>query len=233
MIELKARGQAAPPARRQVMPIGIPLLLAVFVVVCLIVLSTYAYVTAEADRRRAQAHARRQTAVQNAVNLAERACAALDTGAAMPKGTTWDAAAGEITVAVKTGHFLLSTLHTVGAANTINRIIDVFPANQQRQVAVQLSMVLNAVVSQQLVPTVDGTVVPVFEMMRVTPAIKNMIRENKIAQIGAAIQSGRESGGLTNDGGLFDLAKAGRITVETAVQYATDAQTMRRRLGIA
>ncbi|MQM72016.1 MAG: PilT/PilU family type 4a pilus ATPase [Eubacteriaceae bacterium] len=134
--------------------------------------------------------------------------------------------------AAETGHFLLSTLHTVGAANTINRIIDVFPANQQRQVAVQLSMVLNAVVSQQLVPTVDGTVVPVFEMMRVTPAIKNMIRENKIAQIGAAIQSGRESGGLTNDGGLFDLAKAGRITAETAVQYATDAQTM-RRLGIA
>jgi hypothetical protein len=119
MIELKARGQAAPPARRQVMPIGIPLLLAVFVVVCLIVLSTYAYVTAEADRRRAQAHARRQTAVQNAVNLAERACAALDTGAAMPKGTTWDAAAGEITVAVKTGGVLKAGVRDSGGRHRI------------------------------------------------------------------------------------------------------------------
>lgn len=133
--------------------------------------------------------------------------------------------------AAETGHFLLSTLHTVGAANTINRIIDVFPANQQRQVAVQMSMVLNAVVSQQLVPTLEGGVVPVFELMKVTPAIKNMIRENKIAQIDAAIQGGRESGNLTNDGGLYKLASEGIISSDVAVQYASDPQIMKHRLG--
>lgn len=124
--------------------------------------------------------------------------------------------------AAETGHFLLSTLHTMGAANTINRIIDVFPASQQRQISVQMSMVLQAV---------DGSVVPVFEMMKVTPAIRNMIRENKIAQIDAAVRGGRESGGLTNDGGLFRLASDGVITAETAVQYANDPQIMKNRLG--
>ncbi len=81
--------------------------------------------------------------------------------------------------AAETGHLLFSTLHTIGAANTIDRIIDVFPANQQRQIAVQLSMVLQAVVSQQLVPTTDGGLTPAFEIMIVNPAIRNMIRDNK------------------------------------------------------
>lgn len=82
--------------------------------------------------------------------------------------------------AAETGHLVFSTLHTIGAANTVDRIIDVFPANQQRQIAVQLSMVLQAVISQQLVPTVDGKQVPVFEIMTITPAIRNMIRDNKV-----------------------------------------------------
>ena len=89
--------------------------------------------------------------------------------------------------AAETGHLLLSTLHTIGAANTINRIIDVFPANQQRQICIQLSTVLNAVVSQQLVPTTDGGMVPAFEILTVTPAIRNMIRENKVPQIEAQV----------------------------------------------
>ena len=85
--------------------------------------------------------------------------------------------------AAETGHLLLSTLHTIGAANTIDRIIDVFPANQQKQIGVQLSTVLNAVVSQQLVPTVDGKMVPALEIMTVTPAIRNMIRDNKVPRL--------------------------------------------------
>ena len=85
--------------------------------------------------------------------------------------------------AAETGHLIFSTLHTIGSANTIDRIIDVFPPSQQRQIAVQLSMVLQAVVSQHLVPTVHGTLVPAFEIMTVTPAIRNMIRDNKIPQI--------------------------------------------------
>lgn len=95
--------------------------------------------------------------------------------------------------AAETGHLLLSTLHTIGAANTIDRIIDVFPPSQQRQIAIQLSTVLNAVVSQQLLPTVDGGMVPAFEIMTVTPAIRNMIRDNKVPQIdGLLYSSNRE-----------------------------------------
>ena len=81
--------------------------------------------------------------------------------------------------AAETGHLLFSTLHTIGAANTIDRIIDVFPPNQQRQIAVQLSMVLQAVVSQQLVPTTDGSITPAFEIMIVNPAIRNMITRSR------------------------------------------------------
>lgn len=77
--------------------------------------------------------------------------------------------------AAETGHLIFSTLHTLGSANTIDRIIDVFPSTQQRQIAVQLSMVLQSVICQQLVPTIDGKMAPVFELMTVTPAIRNMI----------------------------------------------------------
>lgn len=69
----------------------------------------------------------------------------------------------------ETGHLVFSTLHTIGAANTIERIIDVFPPNQQRQIMIQLASVLQAVISQQLIPTMDGTLIPVFEIMEVTP----------------------------------------------------------------
>lgn len=91
--------------------------------------------------------------------------------------------------AAETGHLVISTLHTIGAANTIDRIIDVFPANQQRQIAVQLSMVLQAVVSQQLVPDTEGKLVPAFEIMTVNPAIRNMIRDNKVPQIDGILYS--------------------------------------------
>ncbi len=96
--------------------------------------------------------------------------------------------------AAETGHLVLSTLHTLGAANTIDRIIDVFPPNQQRQIAVQLSSVLRAVVSQQLVPDVNEGLTPAFEIMKTTPAIKNMIRENKVHQIDGIIYS--SAGGI-------------------------------------
>ena len=81
--------------------------------------------------------------------------------------------------AAETGHLILSSLHTVGVANTIDRIIDVFPSTQQQQIRVQLSMVLNAVVSQQLLPSVDGKMIPVFEVMICNQAIRTLIREGK------------------------------------------------------
>ena len=133
--------------------------------------------------------------------------------------------------AAETGHLLLSSLHTVGAAKTIDRIIDTFPASQQQQVRVQLSMVLRAVVSQRLVPTVDGTQMPVFEVMAVNPAIQNMIRDGKTFQIDNVIYGGAASQAmLSMDNELIRLAKEGRITRETAQLYAVNPDMLRKRL---
>ncbi len=132
--------------------------------------------------------------------------------------------------AAETGHLLLSTLHTIGAANTIDRIIDVFPANQQRQIGVQLSTVLNAVVSQQLVPTVDGKMVPALEVMTVTPAIRNMIRDNKIPQIDGIIYSSMKEDMISMDGSLLNLYKKGIIAKDTALKYATNADMLSKKL---
>lgn len=129
----------------------------------------------------------------------------------------------------ETGHLVLSSLHTIGASNTIDRIIDVFPANQQHQIAVQLSCTLNAVVSQQLLPTVDGGIVPAFEIMHVTPAIRNMIRDGKIFQLDGAIFSSNGNGGmLSMDASIQKLYRQGIITRETALMFASNPD----RLGI-
>ena len=132
--------------------------------------------------------------------------------------------------AAETGHLLLSTLHTIGAANTIDRIIDVFPANQQRQISVQLSMVLTAVVSQQLVPTVDGKVVPALEIMTVTPAIRNMIRDNKVHQIDGIIYSSMKEDMISMDASLLNLCKRGIIDQKTAIKYATNPDMLSKKL---
>lgn len=132
--------------------------------------------------------------------------------------------------AAETGHLILSSLHTLGAANSLNRIIDVFEPSQQHQIIMQLSMVLQAVISQQLVPDVNGKNIPVFEIMRLTPAIRNMIRDNKIHQIDGVISS--SPGQMRSmDQSLFELYKNGRITKETAINYAMNSEMLRRRFG--
>ena len=132
--------------------------------------------------------------------------------------------------AAETGHLILSSLHTLGAANSLNRIIDVFEPSQQHQIIMQLSMVLQAVISQQLVPDVNGKNIPVFEIMRLTPAIRNMIRDNKIHQIDGVISS--SPGQMRSmDQSLFELYKNGRITKETAINYAMNPEMLRRRVG--
>ena len=119
--------------------------------------------------------------------------------------------------AAETGQLLFSTLHTTGAANTVDRIIDVFPAGQQAQVRMQLSMVLQAVISQQLVPTLDGKQTPAFEIMYTNPAIKNLIREAKTHQIDSAIQAGAAQGMCTMDASLLRLVTEKRVSKETAL----------------
>lgn len=133
--------------------------------------------------------------------------------------------------AAETGVLLLSTLHTSSAANTINRIIDVFPANQQQQVKIQLAQILQGVVCQQLVPAVDGGQVPVFEVMKSSPAIQNMIREGKLHQLDSTMQASGAEGMCTTDGYLMQLYTEGKITKETALAYCVYYENMRKRLG--
>lgn len=132
--------------------------------------------------------------------------------------------------AAETGHLIFSTLHTIGAASTIDRIIDVFPPNQQHQIAVQLSMVLQAVISQQLVPSIDEKMIPVFEIMTVTPAIRNMIRDNKIPQLEGIISSSAGGEIISMDSSLLTLYKEGQITAETALAYATNPEMLKRKM---
>lgn len=133
--------------------------------------------------------------------------------------------------AAETGHLILSTLHTVGAANTIDRVIDAFPPNQQQQIRTQLAMVLNGVISQQLIPTVDGGVQPAFEIMFLNNAIRNMIRESKIHQIDGVIATSQEEGMISMDNSLIKLYRSGAITRENAVAYSSNGELMEKKLA--
>ena len=133
--------------------------------------------------------------------------------------------------AAETGHLVISTLHTIGAANTVDRIVDSFPPAQQQQIRTQLSQALEGVVSQQLLPGVDGGLCPAFEVMSVTPAVRNMIRESKAFQLESVISTSAALGMITMDQSILDLFKAGRISRETALRHASDPDRLERRLG--
>ncbi|MCI9351717.1 MAG: PilT/PilU family type 4a pilus ATPase [Lawsonibacter sp.] len=133
--------------------------------------------------------------------------------------------------AAETGHLLIATLHTKGAVNTIDRIVDTFPSGQQEQVRAQLSMVLHTVVSQQLVPGVKGDLVPAFEIMRVNNAIRSLIRDNKTYQIDNAIAAGGAEGMITMDQSLLALYRAREIAAESAISFSDNPEQMRRRIG--
>ena len=132
--------------------------------------------------------------------------------------------------AAETGHLLLSSLHTTGAAKTVDRILDTFPAEQQAQVRVQISMVLRAVVSQRLIPKKDGGQLAIFEVMTVNSAIQNLIRDNRTHQIDNAIFGGAGQGMLSMDAELQRLTRAGVITRETALLYAVSPDTLSKRI---
>lgn len=132
--------------------------------------------------------------------------------------------------AAETGQLVLSTLHTIGAANTIDRIIDVFLPAQQQQIRVQLSMVLRAVVSQQLIPALDGSLIPAFEIMKVNAAIRNMIRESKVHQIDNAIFAGAAEGMVSMDTSLYNLYINKKISRENALIYSTNPESLEKKL---
>ena len=133
--------------------------------------------------------------------------------------------------AAETGHMVIATLHTRGAVNAIDRVIDTFPSTQQTQIRVQLATVLKTVVSQQLLPDPHGGMVPAYEIMQVTGAVRSMIRENKTYQIDNAIASGAKEGMVSMDQAVVELYRAGKITKETALHYCDRPGQVLRQLG--
>lgn len=129
--------------------------------------------------------------------------------------------------AAETGHLVFSTLHTNSAAQTIDRIIDSFPAAQQGQVTSQLSAVLVGIVSQRLVPRIDGGRVPVCEVMFVNSAIKNLIRERKVYQIDLVIETSLQDGMLTLNRSLAELVRRKEVSLEAAEAYSLNPSELR------
>ena len=133
--------------------------------------------------------------------------------------------------AAETGHLVISTLHTVGAANTIDRIIDIFPPEQQQQIRVQISMVLRMVVSQRLLPKVTGEYIPAFEIMHINNAISNIIREGKTHQINNMIETSSQEGMIDMDSYIMKHYRNGDITAETALSNAMNQDKLRRLIN--
>ncbi len=133
--------------------------------------------------------------------------------------------------AAETGHLVLSTLHTIGAPQTIDRIIDVFPPYQQQQVRIQLSSVIQAIITQQLLPKADGKGrIAAFEVMIATPAIRNLIRESKVHQIETAMLTGTKNKMQTMDNSLLQLYKTGKITKDMAISRAISQEEIKKYL---
>lgn len=133
--------------------------------------------------------------------------------------------------AAETGHLVLSTLHTIGAASTVDRIIDVFPPHHQQQIRVQLANVLEGIISQQLIPKADGRGrVGAFEVLHVNLAVRNLIREGKTHQLPSIMQTGRRQGMMTMDEAIIQLVRDRKITPQMALSFAQDRDSMERVL---
>ncbi len=133
--------------------------------------------------------------------------------------------------AAETGHLVFSTLHTIGAASTVDRVIDVFPPHQQQQIRVQFANVLEAVISQQLIPMVNGEGrVAAFEVLHNNPAVRNLIREGKTHQLTSVMQTNRKMGMITMDDALTQLYQEYKISREMALQFAQDQESLKNKL---
>lgn len=135
--------------------------------------------------------------------------------------------------AAETGHLVFSTLHTIGASKTIDRIVDVFPPHQQQQIKVQLAAVLEGVISQQLIEKPDNTGrVAALEILVVTPAIRNLIREGKTHQIDSSVQTGAKYGMKSMDMSLIELYRKGLISKDSLFTYCVDREIVSRMISI-
>ncbi len=133
--------------------------------------------------------------------------------------------------AAETGHLVFGTLHTKGAANAVDRIIDVFPPEQQEQVRIQLADVLECVISKALVPKVGGGREAAYEILVATPAVRSLIRQNKSFQIVSAMQTGRRQGMQLLDDALGDLIRKGTVTMDDALSVANDPAALKAQFG--
>jgi len=138
----------------------------------------------------------------------------------------WETISTAVTAA-ETGHLVFATLHTNSAAQTIDRIIDSFPASQQGQIRAQLSANLLGIVSQRLVPGTEGGRIPAVEIMFANSAVRNLIRENKVHQLGLVINTSSDEGMVSLNNSLADLVRDKRITMESAEIYSTDVNDLR------
>jgi len=130
--------------------------------------------------------------------------------------------------AAETGHLVLSTLHTNSASQTINRIINIFPANEQEQIRLQLASSLLGIFSQRLIPAVSGNLIPAYELLINNSAVANLIRDNRINEIDLIIETGKDYGMIDFNRHLADLVKTGKITLETAVAYAHNPRALQK-----
>jgi twitching motility protein PilT len=124
--------------------------------------------------------------------------------------------------AAETGHLVLGTMHTIDAAQSVDRIIDIFPAGQQQQIRLQFSQVIEAVLSQTLLPRIGGGRVAAFEIMLATPGIKRLIREGKIYEIANNLEHGASEGKQTMDQALADLVRRNIVSREEAMMKSSD-----------
>ena len=134
--------------------------------------------------------------------------------------------------AAETGHLVFSTLHTIGAAPTIERIVDVFPPHQQQQTRIQLSGVIEGIIAQQLLPKEGGGRVAAYEVMLATPAIRNLIREGKSFQIQSMIQTSKKLGMQAMDDAIYDLYMQNKISAEDAVSFAQEPAVMQQKVTL-
>jgi len=134
--------------------------------------------------------------------------------------------------AAETGHLVLSTLHTAGAAHTVDRIIDVFPSYQQQQIRVQVANILEGVLSETLLPTIDGRGrVPAVEVMMASPAVRNLIREGKTHQLPSVMETSQRLGMQTLDQALLDLYRRGLVALDQIMSLAMNPEHLQSLVG--